>query len=219
MVSQPVIGVLVIDDHAMFAQSLARLLGDADDIEVLGVATTSDMAIELAATLRPHVAIVDYLMPGLDGVAIATRIKAANPEVMVVMLTGSTDDRILLDAIEAGCSGFLTKDRAADEVLAVVRAAANGEALISPEMLGRLLPKLRRSYRRLGGDLSEREKEILLLLARGWTTPAIAEHLHISPNTLRNQIQKILTKLDAHSKLEAIAAAVQAGIIVYPSPA
>jgi DNA-binding NarL/FixJ family response regulator len=213
----PDVRVLIIDDHRMFAESLALLLSEEEGIDVLRVADTGIEGIELAAQLRPRVVLVDYLMPGRDGVDIAREIKGNDPSVMVVMLTGSTDDRVLVRAIDAGCSGFLTKDRAAMEVADAVRAAAAGEALISPAQLARLLPRLNRTQRTIGDDLTVRERELLGHLARGLTNKAIAGELHLSVNTIRNYVQSVLTKLGAHSKLEAVSTAVREGIIDYPS--
>ena len=205
--------VLIVDDHRMFADSLSRLLSDEDDIAVVGVATTGADAVRMVDQLRPDVMLVDYEIPDQNGVAITAEVKRRQPDVMVVMLTGSTDDRVLLAAIDAGCSGFLTKDRAAVEVANAVRAAAVGEALISPAQLARLLPKLSRTHRSLGSDLTGRERDILALVARGGTNRAIAEELFLSVNTVRNYVQSTLTKLGAHSKLEAVSMAVREGII------
>ena len=216
---RPPVGVLIVDDHQLFADGLARLLADEDGISVLGVATSGAQALVRVAALRPRVVLVDYSMPDQDGVAITAQIKAQDPAVMVVMVTGSADDRVLLAAIEAGCSGFLTKDRAPAEVIGAVRAAAAGEALISPAMLARLLPKLSPTHRAVGADLSDREREILGLLSRGWTNRVIGEHLHLSVNTIRNYVQSILNKLDSHSKLEAVSTAVREGIINHPTAA
>lgn len=212
-----VIGVLLVDDHRMFAESLARLLSTEADIEVLAVATDGATALNLADALDPRVILVDHQMPGQDGVTVAGELKRRNPERMVVMLTGSTDDRLLLAAIEAGCSGFLTKDRAASEVAETVRVAAAGEALITPAMLARLLPRIGRTERSLGSDLTEREVEVLRLLAAGYANRAVAGELYLSVNTVRNYVQSILVKLGAHSKLEAVATAVREGIVAYPS--
>ncbi len=214
---QAAVGVLIVDDHRMFAESLARLLSDEVGIDVLGLAATGSEALELACRLQPGVVLMDYQLPDRDGVAVTAEIKRREPRVMVVMLTGMTDDRILLDAIDAGCSGFLTKDRAAAEVAEAVRAAAAGEALISPALLARLLPKLNRTHREVGADLTEREREILAFLARGCSNKVIASELYLSVNTIRNYIQSVLKKLGAHSKLEAVATAVREGVIEYPS--
>src|SRR5687768_11845649 len=143
------VGVLIVDDHRMFSESLARLLDDEDGITVLGVAGTGSDAIDMVNRLHPNVVLMDYQLPDRDGVAVTVEVKRQKPSVMVVMLTGSTEDRVLLAAIDAGCSGFLTKDRAAAEVVHAVRAAAVGEALISPALLARLLPKLNRTQRSL----------------------------------------------------------------------
>jgi DNA-binding NarL/FixJ family response regulator len=197
----------------MFAESLARALSGEPDIEVVGVATNGPDAVQLANDARPHVMLIDYQLPGPDGVEVAADIKRAHPEIFLVMLTGASDERMMLTAIDAGCSGFLTKDRATTDVVNAVRDVANGEALISPEVLARILPKLKRTYRSVGHDLTARELEVLQLLAQGQGSRAIATQMHLSLNTVRNYTQSILHKLAAHSKLEAVATAVREGII------
>jgi DNA-binding NarL/FixJ family response regulator len=211
------VDVLIVDDHVMFAESLARLLRDEDGIDVVGLASTGADALEIAHRLQPDVVLIDYQMPDQDGVALSGEIKDRDPQIMVVMLTGSADDRVLLAAIEAGCSGFLTKDRAAAEVADAVRAAAAGEALITPALLARLLPKLGRQHQSIGAELTARELDVLGCMARGLTNKAVAGELFLSVNTVRNYTQSILTKLGAHSKLEAVSKAVRVGIIDYPT--
>jgi two-component system, NarL family, response regulator DevR len=211
------IGVVIIDDHKMFGESLARLLRDENGIVVLGIATSGAEGIELVARAKPKVVLVDYRMPERDGTTIASEIKQGDADTMVVMLTGSADDRVLLAAIDAGCSGFLTKDRAAAEVVDTVRAAALGEAIISPAMLARLLPQLSRKHCSLGDDLSERERSVLGYFAKGWTNKLIANEMNLSVNTIRNYGQAVLTKVGAHSKLEAVATAVREGVIALPT--
>jgi DNA-binding NarL/FixJ family response regulator len=193
------IGVVIVDDHQMFAESLARLLTDEDGITVLGIATSGLEGVELAARLKPNVVLIDFQMPERDGVVIAAEIKRRDPAIMVVMLTGSTEDRVLVAAIDAGCSGFLTTDLASAEVVTAVRAAAAGEALISPTQLARLSPRLNRTHRSLGSDLTDHEREILRLLAQGRTNKVIAGELFLSVNTVRNYVQSVLSKLGAHS--------------------
>lgn len=215
MTERDPVGVLLVDDHRMFAESLGRLLSAEPDLTLLGVATTGADGVDLTTSLKPQVVLMDYQLPDGDGVSMAATIKRQHPQVMVVMLTGLAEDAVLLAAIEAGCSGFLTKDRAAVDVVSAVRAAAAGEALISPAMLAALLPKLHRSERTASGDLTNREREILTLMAEGRSNPYIARELHLSVNTVRNYVQAILTKLNAHSKLEAVANGVRAGIVSY----
>ncbi len=210
------IDVVIVDDHKMFAESLARLLDDEPDISVRGVAANRREAVELVARFRPRVLLLDYHLPDVKGVSVALEIKEGSPDTMVVMLTGDADDHVLISAIEAGCSGFLTKDRASSEVAEAVRGAAAGEALISPAQLARLLPRLHRSYQPPGAELTERELEVLNRLATGATNRVIAEEMFLSVNTIRNYVQSVLTKLDAHSKLEAVSTAVRKGIITYP---
>src|SRR4051794_3209527 len=115
------INVLIVDDHRMFAESLARLLSDEDQISVSAVAHSGAEALDVVRRATPHVVLIDFHMPDQDGVTITSAIKSSHPGVYVVMLTGSTDDRVLLAAMEAGCSGFLTKDRAATDVAEAVR--------------------------------------------------------------------------------------------------
>ncbi len=211
------VSVLIVDDHLMFAESLARLLQDEGDIAVVGLAPSGADAIEMSGRLSPDVVLIDYQMPDRDGVEISAEIKERNPQIMVVMLTGTSDDRVLLASIEAGCSGFLTKDRAASEVAIAVRSAAAGEALITPALLARLLPKLSRRQAGVGTELTAREREVMACMARGWSNKTTATELYLSVNTVRNYTQSILTKLGAHSKLEAVSRAVREGIVDYPS--
>jgi DNA-binding NarL/FixJ family response regulator len=207
--------VLLIDDHQMFVESLARVLADDDRIDVVGIAATAAAARRLAEQHRPRVALVDFMLPDEDGVELAAGLKAADPGLMAVMLTASTEDRVLVGAIDAGCSGFLTKDRAVTEVVDAVLAAADGEALISPSQLARLLPRLSKTTQSVGADLTRRELQLLNHLARGQSNKAIAEELHLSVNTIRNYMQSVLIKLGAHSKLEAVSTAVREGLIDY----
>lgn len=159
---------------------------------------------------------MDYRLPDRDGVRTTHLIKEDRPETKVGMITSVDDEAVLVQALDAGCSGFVPKNRPMNELVDAVRAAHAGEALVSPDMLARLLPRLRRSYRGLGAELTAREVEVLHLLAEGLTNQAIAQRLTISLNTVRNHVQSILTKLRAHSKLEAVATAVREGIIRYP---
>jgi DNA-binding NarL/FixJ family response regulator len=206
--------VLIIDHHRIFVESLAQVLTQ-DGISVLGNASSGSEGIALAARLHPKVVLVNYVMPDRNGVEVVAGIKQRDPEIVVVMLTESTEDQVLVAAIDAGCSGFLTKDLAASEVTEAVRLAAVGETVISPASLERLLPHLGPSRGTLGFDLTPRERDVLEELARGWSNKAIASDLHLSLNTVRNYSQRVLIKLGAHSKLEAVATAVRQGIITY----
>lgn len=208
--------VAIVDDHQMFADSLARLLADDPDIEVVGTAASADQAIGLARAARPDVVLLDQELPDGTGLDAATSILAEDPTVRVVVITGAVDDGVLQAAMATGCSGFITKDHAASEVARAVRAAAAGEVWLPPALLARLLSHRDRSRRRVGADLSPRELDVLRLLASGASTKAMAEELHLSVNTIRNHVQRVLVKLHAHSKLEAVAIGVREGIVRHP---
>lgn len=207
------IRVLIVDDHEMFAQSLRAALAGERDLEVVGIAGTVQDARSKAAATAPDVVLLDYGLPDGDGATAAQLIKDARPETKTVMLTSFTDDAVLIAAIEAGCSGYVLKHKGVQELVDAVRSAHAGEALISPAMLARLLPKLQRNHRGVGAELTPREIEVLRLLADGLSNQAISQRLTISLHTVRNHVQNIITKLQVHSKLEAVAAAVREGII------
>lgn len=176
---------------------------------------TSAAALEAALTTNPDVVLMDYRLPDGDGVDAARKIKRDRPDTKVVMLTAVSDDTVLSQAIQAGCSGYLTKDHTVDELILAVRAAYNGEALISPAMLSRLLDRLS-DRSRPGSDLTARETEVLRLLADGRSNQAIAKALDIRLATVRNHVQRVIEKLHAHSKLEAVAVALRLGLIQNP---
>lgn len=210
------IRIVIVDDHRMFAESMARLLSDEPDLDVVDTVAAPDDVLPSVRRHLPRVVLLDQQLPGRSGIEVAREIKAELPDTMVVMLTGAADDRVLLQAIDVGCSGFLTKEHVSSEVAGAVRAAAAGDVLIPPALLARLLPQLNRAHRGIGSDLSPRELEVLELLATGASNKAIAAQLYLSVNTVRNHVQQVLVKLDAHSKLEAVAVAVREGIVRYP---
>lgn len=207
------IKVLVVDDHHMVAEVLTSALGEEEDLEVVGMAHSVSEALAAAEAKQPDVVLMDYRLPDGDGASATQQIRDRRPETRVVILTAFADEGSLVAALEAGCSGFITKDRAFKEVVSAVRAAHEGEALISQELLARLLPKIQRRSRGLGSNLTARELEILGMLADGVSNASIAEGLTLSLNTVRNHVQNIITKLGAHSKLEAVANAAKEGIL------
>lgn len=210
------IRVLIIDDHIVVAQSIAQVLSEHADIAVIDIAACGHEGVVRAARCDPTVVLIDYRLPDADGVAVAREIRAQDRDHMVVMLTGEADDRVLLAAIEAGCCGFVTKDQPVCDVVTAVRAAAAGEASIAPAMLARLLSRLRPGQPRLARNLSARELEVLTLLAEGLSNQDIAARLFLSVYTVRNHVSALLVKLEAHSKLEAVATACREGIIRFP---
>jgi DNA-binding NarL/FixJ family response regulator len=207
------IRVLVVDDHEVLASSLAQVLEAEPDLTCVGVSTTLERARTLIASTAPDVLLLDHRLPDGDGVAAIPELRSLRPSVQVVVLTASAADHVLIQAIEAGAAGFVSKTRSLSEVTAAVRAAASGEALISPELLARLLPRLSRSGGARHQELTDREREVLGLLADGLTNASIAERLVVSVHTVRNHIANLSNKLGAHSKLEALSIAVREGLL------
>jgi two-component system, NarL family, response regulator DevR len=207
------IRVLIVDDHEVLAASLAMVLDAEDDIRTAGVATTLEQARTLLESTLPDVILLDHRMPDGDGVAAIPELRALRPTIGVVVLTASAADHVLMSAIENGASGFLSKTRSLDEVTAAVRAAAAGESVISPELLARLLPRFGRGKVASADELTDREREVLALVAQGLPNAAIAARLVVSVHTVRNHIASLSAKLGAHSKLEALSIAVRQGML------
>jgi len=201
MASTP-IRLMLVDDHDMVAQGLKIVLEDEPDIDVVAVANSAAQAVAIATTARPDLILMDYYLPDGNGASAAARIRFDNPNIKVVLLTGSDDPDALQRAVDAGCAGYLDKSRPLDELAAAIRVAAAGQVVISAEDLSRLVPRTRE-----GTVLTEREREILFLIADGLTNQAIAARLVLSVHTVRTHVQTILGKLGAHSKLEAVATA------------
>jgi DNA-binding NarL/FixJ family response regulator len=205
--------VLVVDDHQMFADSLAQALRSEPDLLVVGQATSIAQARALVRSAAPDVVLLDHRLPDGDGVGAIADLYRLRSSVKVVVLTASTSDRVLLAAMEAGAAGFIAKTQRLDDVLAGVRAAAVGESVVSAKLLSRLLPRLQRRDGGGGTQLTAREREILDLLARGLSNAEIADELTISVHTVRNHVANLSAKLGAHSKLEVLAIAVRDGLV------
>ena len=208
-----VIRVLIVDDHEVLASSLAKTLDTEPDLLSVGVAGSLKQAAELIRTTAPDVLLLDHRLPDGDGVAAIGRLRELRPSMAVIVLTASPSEHLMVAAVEAGVSGFLSKTRSLAEVTSAVRAAAVGEAVISPEMLARLLPRLGGTGRVGAATLTEREREILGLIAQGLSNAAIAERLVVSVNTVRNHVANLLAKLGARSKLEALSIAIREGLL------
>lgn len=206
------IRVLVVDDHEVVAASLRMVLDAEPDLSTVGHAATLGEARSLVSATRPDVILLDHRLPDGDGVAAIAGLRALHPAVQVVVLTASEADHVLLAAVEAGAAGFLSKSGGIDELTAAVRSAAVGESVIAPDLLARLLQRShgREETRR---PLTEREREVLLLVAEGRSNADIADRLAVSVHTVRNHIASLSAKLGAHSKLEALSIAVREGLL------
>ena len=207
------IRVLLVDDHQMFAEALVSFLAGKEDILAVGTAATMDDGRRQVRELKPDVVLMDYSLPDGTGIEAASLIKAEHPAANVLLLTGSDDPSLVSQAIQAGCAGYLTKDAPPDDVVDAIRRIHAGESVIPPEQLHHVLQGVSRTNRGLGYRISAREREILGLLAEGMSTEEIAEHLFLSWHTVRNHIQRIIGKLNAHSRLEAVTTAVREGVI------
>ena len=205
--------MLLVDDHRMFTELLAQQLRGHRDIVVTSVAHTVAEALSEAREDPPDVAVLDYRLPDGDGATLAAELHRNHPALRMVMLTGYQDEATLRQAVEAGCCGFVAKDSAIDELVDSVRSAHAGNAPISPSLLARLLPSLAHDGKHVRASLTRRELEVVQLLAGGASNQAIAERLFISLHTVRNHVQRIITKLGVHSKLEAVAVATRVGFV------
>ena len=213
------IKLVICDDHRVLTDALALIVRTEPDLELVADPVQDpDDAIRLCARHRPDVVLMDLVLNArLNGIEATREIKEVSPETRVVIMTGQPDDRSLVGAVEAGASGFLNKTTALEGVVDSVRAAAEGEILIDPATLTRVLATLarereaRQDVERLLGLLTDREREILDLLSRGQRNDDIAATLFISPQTVQTHVRNILRKLKVHSKLEAVALAVRHG--------
>lgn len=207
------IRVLIVDDHEVLASALAAVLDSEPDMRTVGVAKTVAAALSMAAANSPDVILLDHRLPDGDGVAAIGALLDLPGRSQVVVLTATASEAVLVSAMEAGAAGFLSKSRSLAEVVGAVRAAAAGELAMSPQLLGRLLGRIRRAATAVGADLTEREREVLQLLATGGSNADIARELTLSVNTVRNHVANLSAKLGAHSKLEALAIAVREGLL------
>lgn len=211
------IRILVVDDHEIFAHSLVRLLGSRPELQVVGAVGGVAEAVTAAVAYEPDVILMDFELPDGDGPVATEQIKTLIPATKVVMLTARTDEQSLVQAIAAGCAGFVNKGDAIEVLLDAIVAVHDGETITPPAELEPLLRQLRPTRRGLGADLTPRELDVLRLMATGLVNKEIAQSLGLRLNTVRNHVQNVSYKLQAHSKLEAVATAVREGVLDDPS--
>jgi DNA-binding NarL/FixJ family response regulator len=208
--------VLLVDDHPVFRLGLSAFLSAVPEIEVVGQAAGGRDAVRLAGELAPDVVVMDLNMPQLNGVEATREISATHPEVGILVLTMSEDDDSVFSAMRAGARGYLVKGAAPAEVLRAIEGVAGGEAIFGPSVAHRVLGYLTRPLsardERVFPELTERERQILELVAGGMRNHAIATHLSLSPKTVRNNISTIFSKLQVADRAEAIVRARRAGL-------
>jgi DNA-binding NarL/FixJ family response regulator len=213
------ISVVLADDHDLFRGGLRDILED-QGILVAGEASDGEQAVDLVGNLAPDVVVMDLNMPGMGGIEATRRVAAKAPATRVLVLTISSDEDSILQAMVAGASGYMLKDAAVEELVAGIRAAAAGESSISPRIAAKVLAWVRdgaagprASETSTHADLSEREIDVLRLLAAGKGNAEIAQELFISPKTVKNHIASILVKLQIENRIQAAVYAVKAGIV------
>ena len=209
------IKVMVVDDHTMVRESLATALMTSPDIEVIGTAGSGREALERAKDLKPEVILMDIKMPRMNGIKACRLIKNALPETQVVMLTAFDDEANVLEAVSAGASGYVLKSMPVNELVKAVKLARNGKSMLHPEAALKLI----RQFRRMLDDeaskfnLTNRELEVLQLLAYGYTNRKIAEKMYISEQTVKSHVIHIFQKLGASDRTEAVAIALRKGLV------
>ncbi len=212
--------VLIADDHALFRRGLEMVLEKEPDIEVVGEAIDGDHAVEKAQELMPDVVLMDVRMPKNSGIEATQRIKELLPHVKIMMLTISDEEADLYESIKAGASGYLLKEISTEEVAEAIRSIVAGHSRISPAMASKLLTEFAAMTKRTDERqelppprLTDRELEVLKLVAQGLNNRDIAKQLFISENTVKNHIRNILEKLQLHSRMEAVIYAVRQNIL------
>jgi NarL family two-component system response regulator LiaR len=213
--SQP-ITLLLIDDHQLVRWGVRMFLATQPDIMVVGEAQTGEEALRLAAELTPDVALMDLVMPGMDGVETTRQLKAISPHTQVIVLTSYHEDEHIFPAILAGALSYMLKDVGSDELASAVRKAAQGEAVMHPQVAARIVQELqggRHPSQPPLANLSEREFEVLRLIAAGHSNSEIAEQLVISGNTVKSHVSNILSKLHLADRTQAAIFAWREGIV------
>ena len=204
------IRIVIADDHAVVRAGLAQLLGTFPDVELVGAAADGEEAVALCAERRPDVVLMDLEMPVLDGIAATARIRAAQPEIAVVVLTSFSDRERILRALDAGAAGYLLKDAEPDELGKAIRAAARGESPLDPKAARALLSS--RAATGAAAPLSEREREVLAMVAEGLPNKVIAQRLSISEKTVKAHLTSVFRQIGVTDRTQAALWAQRNGI-------
>jgi DNA-binding NarL/FixJ family response regulator len=205
--------VLIVDDHPVTRDGLRAALGTADDVVVVGEASSGEEAIQAVDKLTPDVVFMDVRMPGISGIDATKEIRHDHPETRVILFTVEESRSSISEAIQAGVSGYLLKDVTADELVNAARLALQGKAVIHPALTQAFIEEVRLVDRRPEAPLSRREIEILQKVAYGSTTKEVADELGISPHTVKTHLERIFEKLGANDRAQAVAIAIRKGLV------
>ncbi|MBK7319475.1 MAG: response regulator transcription factor [Anaerolineales bacterium] len=203
---------MIVDDHMMVRRGLATFLKVFDDLELSGEAENGEVAIQLCARVQPDVILMDMVMPIMDGAAATRAIRQQFPQVQVIALTSFKEGELIKNALEAGAIGYLLKDVTADDLVRAIRAAQRGRVTLSPEA-AQILVETANLPPVPGGDLTEREREVLVLMIEGLNNTQIAGRLTVSPSTVKSHVSNILSKLGVASRTEAVTLALRNKIV------
>ncbi len=211
------IRVLICDDQEMVCEGLRVILHSAPGIQVVGIARDGAQALELVPKTKPDLVLMDLKMPGMNGIQATRLLRERHPDVRVLVLTTYDADEWVMDAIRSGAAGYLLKDTPREALIAAVKGTVEGETHVDPNVAGKLFAQIASSpapaKTSLANSLSEREREVLKLLARGLTNADIAERLHLSEGTVRNYVSAILTKLEVSDRTQAAVLALRYGMV------
>lgn len=210
------IRVIIVDDHVVVRRGLCSMLADAEDVEIVGEASDSGEAIERVMHLYPDILLLDIRMPGMDGLRLLRCLKERLPDLKVIILTNYDDEQFLLEAFRSGAYGYLMKNVGREDLLEALRTTYQGKRMLSPELIDKVLERFVELGRHQVMDqfnLSEKEIELLGLVAEGATNRQIAERLYWSESTVKRKLSDVFEKLDVSDRAQAIAAAVRRGLI------
>ena len=207
--------LLIVDDHAIVREGLRLLLGDAPGLEVVGEAADGEAAVTLAQAHQPNVILMDLVMPGVDGLEATRRILAHQPTCRILVLTSFAEDQNVITAMQIGAAGYLLKDILRDDLFAAIERAQRGEPVLHPEAQRKLIEHLAHPAPKAESELhelTEREREVLTLIAHGQSNRQIAEALHITEGTVKGHVSNILSKLHLQDRTQAALLAVKHGL-------
>jgi DNA-binding NarL/FixJ family response regulator len=204
---------MIVDDHPVTRDGLRAALGTAEDVEVVGEASSGEEAVKVVNEVEPDVVFMDVRMPGMNGIEATRAIRQGNPDTRVILFTVDESRASIAEAIQAGVSGYLLKDVGVDELVSAARLALQGKAVIHPTLTQAFIEEVRLVDRKPEAPLSRREIEILQRVAYGATTKEVADKLGISPHTVKTHLERIFEKLGANDRAQAVAIAIRQGLV------